>query len=168
VRNQQPITPTQLARELKAFRIWPRDIRIGDGKAKGYERQSFNDAWVRFLPGIPASRALALRPETPRPVNNCAGETYFLPRDKELNVSTQETEESPASMRAVSDVSGENLENGAGARFHCYIHGTRTDFWERQGGLLCTKCHPPVSIPGNTAANAPRRLAAWEPMAREA
>jgi hypothetical protein len=37
-KNQKPMTPTQLARQLKEFEVYPRTIRINDDQKKGYER----------------------------------------------------------------------------------------------------------------------------------
>lgn len=54
LRNDQPITPTQLASLLRGFEIRPKDMREGeDGKTvKGYERAALEDAWSRYLPDV--------------------------------------------------------------------------------------------------------------------
>ncbi len=46
----RPITPNQLARLLKPFRICPATIRTSLGTAKGYMRTAFDDAFARYLP----------------------------------------------------------------------------------------------------------------------
>jgi len=48
--NGRPLTPIGLARLLKPFGIVPGTIRLEKGTAKGYLRQSFADAWARYLP----------------------------------------------------------------------------------------------------------------------
>lgn len=53
----KPITPTQLAKLLRPYKITSATIRIGVGTAKGYLADQFADAWARYL----SSHA----PETP-------------------------------------------------------------------------------------------------------
>jgi putative DNA primase/helicase len=48
----KPITPAQLARQLKHFGITPQTIRIGKGTIKGYMRDAFANAFKRYLPPI--------------------------------------------------------------------------------------------------------------------
>jgi putative DNA primase/helicase len=49
-RASKPITPNQLARLLKAFRISPTGtIRVGNQTAKGYYRHQFEGEWERYL-----------------------------------------------------------------------------------------------------------------------
>jgi Protein of unknown function (DUF3631) len=50
------LTQNQLARRLKPFGIAPKTLRIGTGTAKGYLRESFEDAFNRYLsPKYPRS-----------------------------------------------------------------------------------------------------------------
>jgi hypothetical protein len=50
----KPVTPNQLARLLKRFRIAPRTIKLPDGStAKGYHLDDFTEAFDRFLSGSP-------------------------------------------------------------------------------------------------------------------
>ena len=50
-RGGKPITQFQLARELKAFKIFPDKITPkGLGQTRGYARAWFEDAWERYLP----------------------------------------------------------------------------------------------------------------------
>ena len=47
----KPITERWLARNLAAFRIRPKLLRIGDDDpARGYEKADFTDAYTRYLP----------------------------------------------------------------------------------------------------------------------
>jgi hypothetical protein len=49
-RQGKPMTAPQLAGALRPFRIGPGTIRQGKTTAKGYTRDSFTDAWARYLP----------------------------------------------------------------------------------------------------------------------
>ncbi len=46
----KPISERWLALKLGAFGIKPKNVRLGDKQAKGYERADFEDAFARFLP----------------------------------------------------------------------------------------------------------------------
>ncbi|MCA9312006.1 MAG: DUF3631 domain-containing protein [Phycisphaerales bacterium] len=52
-RNDRPLTQVQLARMLGRFEIRPKVIRFGLRTVRGYERESFADAWARYLPDDP-------------------------------------------------------------------------------------------------------------------
>jgi len=52
--NGRPLTPIGLARLLKPFGIIPGTIRLEKGTAKGYLRESYADAWLRYLPSPPS------------------------------------------------------------------------------------------------------------------
>ena len=49
----KPMTANSLARLLNPFKIKPEQVRIGEISKKGYERDWFNDAFARYLPGMP-------------------------------------------------------------------------------------------------------------------
>jgi hypothetical protein len=51
--GRSPLTTHQLARLLRGFEIGPRTIRLGAVTAKGYELESFADAFARYLPANP-------------------------------------------------------------------------------------------------------------------
>jgi hypothetical protein len=62
-RNGRPITKAQLSRALRAFGILSKTIRLDDGRTpKGFSRESFDDAWARYLP--PAEIATTPQPDT--------------------------------------------------------------------------------------------------------
>ena len=48
-----PLTPHRLARLLHPFRIESKQLRIDGTSLKGYERETFLDAWERYLPPPP-------------------------------------------------------------------------------------------------------------------
>jgi hypothetical protein len=45
-----PLTPHRLGKLLQPFEIGSKQVRIGSNNQKGYERESFVDAWERYLP----------------------------------------------------------------------------------------------------------------------
>jgi hypothetical protein len=53
--NGRPLTAIGLARVLKPFGVQPRTIRLEKGTIKGYYKESFADAWVRYLPSFAPS-----------------------------------------------------------------------------------------------------------------
>ena len=55
-RRGRPITPVQVARLLKPYGITPATMRLADeSRLKGYDREAFADAWLRYLPAGPPS-----------------------------------------------------------------------------------------------------------------
>jgi hypothetical protein len=48
-RDGRPISPVQLAKLLKPYRITPRDVRLGMEVLKGYHAEDFADAFARYL-----------------------------------------------------------------------------------------------------------------------
>ncbi len=55
-RSRKPISPSQLARLLKGFRVAPETIRIGTATAKGYMLGKFDDPFQRYLGGSEPSQ----------------------------------------------------------------------------------------------------------------
>lgn len=51
-KHGKEITAPWLAQRLKTFGIAPKTLRIGDGRAKGYELADFQEAFDRFLPPV--------------------------------------------------------------------------------------------------------------------
>jgi hypothetical protein len=58
--DPRPITDRQLAKILGPFGIQSKSIRIGAGTPKGYMRESFEDAWERYLTPSPAATSATL------------------------------------------------------------------------------------------------------------
>jgi hypothetical protein len=52
--ERSPLTPHRLARLLHPFEITSKQIRIGCTSLKGYQRETFVDAWERYLPTPPS------------------------------------------------------------------------------------------------------------------
>jgi hypothetical protein len=136
-RNGKPMTKVQLARQLKEFRIYPKTMRIGDDRAKGYEKETFTEAWSRYLSDVTDQ---GLNQESEKSSVFMQVVTDVTTRDK--NVTDQKSKESPMFTGFVTDVttrmggSEDQVEN-------CFVHGTHSEFWGRPGGgRVCGKCHP--------------------------
>jgi putative DNA primase/helicase len=55
-RQRKPISPNQLANQLRRFGISPRGIRVGDETPRGYLLDDFREDFERYLPKAPPSR----------------------------------------------------------------------------------------------------------------
>jgi putative DNA primase/helicase len=75
-RGNKPITERWLARNLAAFGIGSKNVRIGDEQSKGYEAADFKSAFERYVIGVPP---LSKRPTVPKNGN--------IFEDKELQKS---------------------------------------------------------------------------------
>ena len=88
-RGGKPITARWLARNLSAFRIAPKTLRIADERAKGYELKQFEDVFSRYLL------------ETTLPIR------YTVTNDEEREItaskSRQSSEDHPESASVTSD-----------------------------------------------------------------
>jgi hypothetical protein len=51
----KPLDARGLARRLRNFGVSPGDHRFHDGVRKGYRREDFHDAWLRYLPVAPVA-----------------------------------------------------------------------------------------------------------------
>ena len=92
---------------MKDFDIRPRKVRIGEKTLQGYLRESFEDAWNRYLVSpAPSSDFQTEQPEQP---NNDAGETLFSRPEQKALVPVEENDESPIDTRVVPVVPDENL-----------------------------------------------------------
>ena len=49
-KGKDPINPRGLARLLKPFGIMSENLKIAQQFVKGYKRQTFIEAWIRYLP----------------------------------------------------------------------------------------------------------------------
>src|SRR6266567_2241997 len=105
----KPLTAISLARLLKSFQIAPRTIRQDDGgPAKGYLRESFEDAFARFLPAECLSPNFD--PLPPLQSSVYAGERHFSDPLQKASVTFQKSEESPMFTQVVTDVTGQKPE----------------------------------------------------------
>jgi len=60
-KKEKPISPNQLSRILKRFKIKSRTIRMGDNTPKGYYKKDFEDSWMRYLPESKRHTATSLQ-----------------------------------------------------------------------------------------------------------
>lgn len=60
----RPITAAQIARHLRPFGISPQKMRFGNSTIRGYERQQFEDAFTRYLPGTPEQQKCSAVPSS--------------------------------------------------------------------------------------------------------
>jgi hypothetical protein len=98
--NGRPLTLIGLARLLKPFGIQPRTIREGQGTIKGYLKESFADAWARFLP---APTLPVVKPSQPA---KTLADLHSLKPSQAPHVTILENEMKPIDMQAVTDVTG--------------------------------------------------------------
>jgi hypothetical protein len=85
---------------LKPFGIQPRTIREGQGTIKGYLKESFADAWARFLP---APTLPVVKPSQPA---KTLADLHSLKPSQAPHVTILENEMKPIDMQAVTDVTG--------------------------------------------------------------
>jgi len=102
--HSRPLTPTGLSRLLRPFEISPRTLRSGDNNFKGYRRESFEDAWKRYLKPPQVISPQVNEPSQPSQGNNEPPDlTLNIPSQR--NCVTQSTSiPPPESMRVVTDV----------------------------------------------------------------
>jgi hypothetical protein len=62
-----PGASSQLARELSHYGITSRTVRTGEETAKGYRRESFVDAWDRYVPVKPSQASQRHKSDGPHP-----------------------------------------------------------------------------------------------------
>ena len=55
-RQRKPISPNQLAIQLRRFGVSPKKIRFGEHSLQGYWREEFNEPFARYLPDAPYSK----------------------------------------------------------------------------------------------------------------
>lgn len=54
-RQRKPISPNQLANQLRRFGVSPKKIRFGEHSLQGYSREEFDEPFARYLPDVPYS-----------------------------------------------------------------------------------------------------------------
>jgi hypothetical protein len=105
----KPMTPTSLAKMLKPFKVFPKTVRMSAGTIKGYTRESFADAWQRYLPKEGSVPIVGeIKPSHPSQRNVHAGTGHFSTPSQKPNVTPSKSEESPMFMRPVTDVTVES------------------------------------------------------------
>lgn len=78
-KHGKPMTQNTLARLLKPFGTFPKQMRIGSDNMKGFEYESFKDVFARYIPPV--------QTETSKQVNNISGLANFQTETQGDNVS---------------------------------------------------------------------------------
>jgi len=100
------LSQTKLAHRLRAYGIRSRNVRLEDGTTpKGYRRESFEDAWARYLPIQNAT--------TPQPAW-LSQEPLKMETPQTGDVALRKQGANPHEQRDVADVALRNADNGAG------------------------------------------------------
>lgn len=106
------LTPNGLSRLLKPFEIRPRNIRT-DGKVpKGYLRESFEDAFCRYL--IPPPSRGDLATATPLQPTSLLIETDFSNRYTKANVANRKSASDPHECSLVAGVAVQKSPRAGG------------------------------------------------------
>lgn len=104
----KPITKAGVARLLGkgSFEISPRTIRTVSGTPKGYLRESFENAWTRYLPleTPPSPLFPGIQTATPPQSSIHAGLEPLSKRNIPPGVAVSKSEENPINTRVVADV----------------------------------------------------------------
>lgn len=149
--NGKPITANRLSRLLKPFKIETMKLRFEDKTPWGYLRESFADAWSRYLPQ--SSHGPTQKTEQAEQTSVHAGMKHFSRTEHQESDPVTKSEGSAVVMRVVPDVPLSAPELGRSGRdgfpschrsgmAHCWIHKENDDWWLRGDDLLCGKCHP--------------------------
>jgi hypothetical protein len=85
----KPLTPTRLARLLRGYSIVPHSIRIGEKTPKGYEREDFQDAFLRYLRIVDSPESQSA---TTQQANTDADSSDFWQRSTQPKVKVSESE----------------------------------------------------------------------------
>ncbi len=93
VHKGKPVSEPWLARRLRSFRVNPRTLRIGEGRAKGYETADFADAFERYLP----DRGQSNRDTVTNPVKTRVLSTFQSVTPENL-VTGSNTDETPENI----------------------------------------------------------------------
>jgi hypothetical protein len=158
-KNQKPITPNQLARLLKEFKISPKPIRFAGDPAKGYERASFAHAWERYSPETPLpdeSSGYTVTNQYP------CGETDFSSGYGNCPVTVRKTKESPVFIGIVTAATAQKRGDGhredkeAPLLLVCPVHGRHSNWWVQilsEGGeMTCGECSAEPNAEGAASA----------------
>ena len=73
--REKSLTPNYLSRQLKSFGVTSKNVRPRESALKGYTRESFADAWLRYLlPRQDSSSPKAATAATSEKCLKCGGE----------------------------------------------------------------------------------------------
>jgi hypothetical protein len=130
----KPISAASLSRVLKRYGIHHRKLRLDEGTFWGYLRESFEDAFTRYLP---------CNLEQVEQCSSDAGQIQSLHLEHKADVPGHEAPESPLNMRFVPPVPDHRVKVSESKYRRCHVHMNETEWWERQpGDWVCERCHP--------------------------
>jgi Protein of unknown function (DUF3631) len=144
------LSPRGLSNLLKPFGICPGNIRVEGNVPKGYLRESFADAFARYLVRVaPLTGFLSATPLQPAyPLT----QTDFSIRYTKPSVADRKSASDPHEHCIVADVADRNRhrEGGDGKQAEftlpCPVHGVHSTWRIRPlpngGDLVCGKCEP--------------------------
>jgi hypothetical protein len=98
-----------LAKLLRPFRIRPRDVRLGEDKAKGYRSEWFTDAWERYCTDPPGSDDLSATSATS--ALQSQNPAFSDPRQTAYVADTK-TAQNPHGNADVAGVADRNAQTG--------------------------------------------------------
>jgi uncharacterized protein DUF3631 len=143
-KTRKPITPTSLAKLLKPFKIFPKTVRVTAGTIKGYTRETFADAWDRYLPKDGSVPVIGeIEPSQPSQLNIHAGPGHFSTPSQKDNVAPSKSEESPISMRVVTGVTDgipDTRQKRGKTLPSCPVCGGFALYREPSGVTTCESC----------------------------
>lgn len=115
-KHGKPMTPVQLARLLKPFRVSSRTVRVeGQGTSRGYLAEDFADAFTRYISSPPQDSMLSkCNSDTTR---SQSGDDPLFQSDTEGACVTSENGLNPAPRAECVTVSLQNVESQGGKAF---------------------------------------------------
>jgi len=116
--QEKPIGTRALSKLLGGFGIGPQGVRRGEKTPKGYRKESFIEAWERYVPLSPLPH-----PQHAPQANVYAGETHISDPQHEWFVADEKSEESPMFMRGVADVADKSGSRGTQAQEEEHMEG---------------------------------------------
>jgi putative DNA primase/helicase len=108
VKRGKPITQNWLARQLGRFGIYPKTLRIGEGRAKGYQQADFADAFDRYLSDQVG--------QVKRDTVTCEGKGGFGPVTSDADVTDGKTPATEGMSRCHACTDGAQESEGLGER----------------------------------------------------
>ena len=83
-KHRKPISPNQLANQLRRFGISPKGIRVGDQTPRGYLLDDFREAFSRYLPDTPSTDCNSATMLGETPISEVQQAETVLHSEKEL------------------------------------------------------------------------------------
>jgi hypothetical protein len=159
------LTPRGLSHLLKPFGVTPQNIRMEDRVPKGYLKDSFADAWERYL--VPEGPHAGILSATPLQPSSLLTETHFSVPNTSHSVTDRKSASYPHEHCVVADVADrkspkeeEDTKTGTfppmdedpkmpaweTITLPCPVHGKHAKWWirlSRDGGeMTCGLCQP--------------------------